>query len=133
MVESSWRFVLAGVAVAACAACGGGGNPQSSTTTTAAAVPASGDAIDVVAANRCEHEARCGNVGASRRYVNNEGCLMELRGHEMNELTSVSCPRGVDQLALDRCLADLRTAPCESTLDSFASLQRCMKDTLCPK
>jgi len=132
--KTSYRFLALAFAGSITAiACGEQYAEQSTTTTTAAAAPVHGGEIETIASARCAREARCDNVGAGKRYVSREGCLTELRGGEMNELTTTSCPRGVDQRALDKCLGDINGERCENAFDSFNRLNSCAKDSLCPR
>jgi hypothetical protein len=126
-------FLLAAASAAAIVACGGQYSEGSTTTTTAASAPVGGDTIAVIASNRCEREARCDNIGAGKRYVNMEGCLMELRGSEMNELTTTTCPHGVEARALDKCLADVRGQRCDNLPDAFSRINNCARASLCPR
>jgi hypothetical protein len=120
------------LAATAASACGHEYSETSTTTTTAArSRPANGDAIDAIANARCERESRCDNVGPGKRYVSREGCLTQLRGEGMNDLTPVECPHGVDSPQLDKCLADVRGERCENVLDTIARLSNCSTGSLC--
>jgi hypothetical protein len=129
----SARLGLAALAVVA-AACGHEYSEADTTTTTAATqnAPASQRAIDAITAARCQREARCDNIGANRHYVNRTGCMTQLRGEEMNQLTTSACPNGIDNAQLDRCLADIRGEHCENALDTIERISTCSTGALCP-
>jgi hypothetical protein len=126
-------WVGLGAAAAAVAACGGEYSETGTTTTTAASAPIKGDTIDVIANARCEREARCDNVGAGKTYVSFEGCRTQIRGDEMNELTTTNCPRGVQPRALDKCLAVIRGQRCDNLADAFNRVNDCARPSLCPR
>jgi hypothetical protein len=121
-----------GVAVAAC----GHSYSQASaptTTSTAVSAPASEKAVERISAARCDREMRCGNVGAGKSYVSPEGCTTEVKGKTMNDLTTSACPRGIDEMQLDKCLADIKGERCENVLDALSRLANCRTGALCPK
>ncbi|MGO8994592.1 MAG: DUF6184 family natural product biosynthesis lipoprotein [Polyangiaceae bacterium] len=120
---------IAAVAVAACG--------RSYTETTTAAVvpsaPVTGRAIDAIASERCQREARCENIGANRHYVSLGGCTTELRGEVMNQLTTATCPNGVNSAQLEKCLAGVRGQRCENALDALDRQTLCATTSLCSR
>jgi len=124
--------ILAGTAILACAH---EQNGSGSTTTTGArtSAPISQSVIDAIAGARCDREAQCNNIGANKKYANRQGCVTELRGQQMNELTEASCPSGVDQPQYEKCLADIRGERCENPLDTLSRLNACRTGALCPR
>jgi hypothetical protein len=125
-------FVFAAATVVAC---GHEYSETSSTTTTGAVAssPVNQQAIDAIAATRCAREARCDNVGAGKHYVSRQGCMTQLRGEGMNDLTTTACPHGLDNAQLDKCLADIRGERCENVLDTIARLSSCSRSSLCSR
>jgi hypothetical protein len=61
---------------------------------------------------RCEHEQTCNNIGNGRRFATREVCIDSMRGTSANALNAYRCPHGIDEGALDVCLASLRSGQC---------------------
>jgi hypothetical protein len=135
MTKAHSTALVSVLAAALVAACGHSYSQTSSTTTTAArpSAPVHPRAIDALASARCEREARCDNIGPNRRYVSRDGCMTQLKGEEMNALTASSCPSGIDQPQLDRCVAEVRGERCENILDSIDRLANCNTNSLCSR
>ena len=130
--KHSIAFLLS---IAAVAACGHSYSETGATTTTAArpSAPANQESIEAITSARCEREARCDNVGANRHYVSSEGCMTQLRGEAMNQLTTSTCPNGIDKAQLSKCLADIRGERCENLLDTLDRQATCTTSSLCPR
>jgi hypothetical protein len=126
----SIALFVAGAAMAV--ACGHEYSETSYTTTTGAIAsrPVHQEAIDAIAATRCSREARCDNVGAGRHYGSRQGCMTQLRGESISDLTTAACPH-LDNAQLDKCLADIRGERCENVLDTIARLSSCSRSSLC--
>lgn len=121
-----------GIAVAACGhSYSQAGAPTTTTGSPAASAPASDKAVERISSARCDREMRCGNVGAGKSYVNQDGCLTEVKGKTMNDLTNSACPRGIDTMQLDKCLADIKGERCENVLDALSRLSNCRTGALC--
>ena len=89
--------------------------------------------IDAIALTRCKREARCENIGAGRHFGSYEGCAAELRGEAMNKLTTYACPKGIDVVQLDKCLADIRGERCSNLIDTLDRVTACSTSSLCSR
>ncbi len=109
-------------------------NGSSSTTTTAAPQdrPVSEKAVESLASARCDREATCDNVGVGKSYASREACMSNVRGKGQNDLTAASCPKGIDQAQLDKCLAEIKGERCGNPLDSLSRLNACRTGAICP-
>ncbi len=125
--------VLAVAALAAALfACEKSSDRGATTTTTTTAASMNADAVQQIAAARCDRELSCNNVGTGRKYVTRDSCIDELHGSVQSDLRGDQCGR-VDRAQLDKCLADIRGERCDHPLDTIARLSACRTGTLCTK
>jgi hypothetical protein len=86
-------------------------------------------AIDRIVPERCERETRC--------YVRlepmdaSEACIGLLGAETRRELTPQTCPHGVEQIELDKCLTAIRNENCDQPIDVIARVTACRAKTLC--
>ncbi len=89
--------------------------------------------VDKLASARCDHETKCGNVGAGKKYEKRDLCMDEMRGKTAPDLTAYKCPLGIDQPQLDACFKQLREQSCSFSLTHLFSANECSESALCIK
>ena len=90
-------------------------------------------ALASLAAERCDREARCKNIGAKEKYHSRAECVTEMQRDKPDDLNSDVCPGGVPQKGLSECLQAIREESCNSPLDSLTRLNACRAGNLCAK
>ena len=101
------------------------------TTVTGADLGTPGQATERIVAARCTRETACNNVGSDKRFANYEICMRELHGELGDDLQSSGCSRGVDPVALDRCIDAIQAEGCNSLVDTIQRLAACRSSDLC--
>jgi len=91
------------------------------------------EVVDRIARARCKRAVACNDVGDGKLYLSRELCTEQIRGNSANDMTGYNCPHGVDQGALDRCMAAIDVAPCGKTTEKLADIAECKSDVLCMK
>src|SRR5262245_29202295 len=103
------RLMCIAVVAAALAACGRGAGPEPATARTTGAAPGAGEtAAQSIAVARCDREATCDNVGSGKTFASRNACVDELRDKTRDELKASECPGGIDDVQLEKCLAEIR-------------------------
>lgn len=121
------HVVLAGAALVA--ACAQQNNVPPVTTTSAPVVTAS-DPIVRLARQRCAHEAVCGGLGAGKLYATEAECTTATEKEERAVLDR-SCPNGVDQNQVGRCLLSMQARYCKDAIRSLDDVADCRNAELC--
>jgi len=145
-MHTTSTVLVASFAFGLLVACGG----QSSQTATAVPQnPASGNestpgvtsaqngvdlkTVERIADERCGHEQRCNNIGPGQKYASRDACKEQLVSSTTIDLNATSCPRGLDQDALNRCMNAFDNQPCTLSSDSLTTMADCRTDALCMK
>jgi hypothetical protein len=90
-------------------------------------------AIGRIVAARCARETACNNVGADKHFVDQTACARSLHSKLADELEPSECPRGIDAMAIDRCMESIRTESCNNPIDTISRLAACRTSDLCIK
>jgi hypothetical protein len=83
--------------------------------------------VDSLVAARCEKEQSCDNIGAGARFASQKGCSDQLRGNIRSDLGGVTCERGLDSDAVDRCMLAIKTEACTA----LTRFDKCRTATIC--
>jgi hypothetical protein len=86
-----------------------------------------------LASARCDREQSCNNIGAGQKYVSREACVDDIRASSAADLNATSCPRGLDQDMVDRCLSAIKSEKCDHPLDTITRIGDCQSYHLCIK
>ena len=89
--------------------------------------------VDQLASARCEREMTCKNVGPDQKYASRGVCMDQMRGNLANDLNAYNCPRGIDNIALDHCMAAIRSEECSHPIDTLTRFDKCRTGALCLK
>ena len=92
-----------------------------------------GAVVNELATARCDREQSCNNVGHGQKYASRDVCMDQMRGSLANDLNAANCPSGIDQPAVDKCMAAIRAEDCGHPLDTLARLEKCRTSALCMK
>ena len=95
------------------------------------ATPAS--AVTTLAAERCDREARCKNIGAKEKYKTRAECVSEMERDKRDDINSDVCRGGVREKELGDCLKAIRDESCGNPLDAITRLAACRTGNLCAK
>jgi hypothetical protein len=90
-------------------------------------------AVTSLAAERCDREVRCKNIGAKEKYKTRADCVAELERDKRDDLNSDVCPGGIRQKELNDCLHAIRDENCGNPLDTLTRLAACRSGNLCAK
>lgn len=134
--------LLAGLTLTLVACAHGGPTPNAPAPAPGTAVPegvtnaqnaADQRVVDRLASSRCDRAQACNDIGNGKLYLSRELCLEQIRGNSANDVTGYTCPHGVDQRALDRCVAAIDVAPCGKSTAKLSDVSGCKTDALCMK
>lgn len=89
--------------------------------------------VERMAAARCDHEQKCNNIGPGQKYASVDACKQQLTTSTANDLNASSCPRGIDQDALNRCMNAIGNEQCSLSIDTLSRIADCRTDALCMK
>jgi hypothetical protein len=87
--------------------------------------------VDELSNAQCEHEQKCGKIGAGKKYDSYQVCLDEARGHTANGINADNCPRGIDENAVNNCLSAVRDQSCSFRIERLLSSNPCSPGSLC--
>jgi hypothetical protein len=90
-------------------------------------------AVTSLAAERCDREVRCNNIGAKEKYKTRADCIAELERDKRDDLNTDVCPGGIRQKELGDCLKAIRDESCGNPLDRITRLAACRSGNLCAK
>lgn len=88
-------------------------------------------AVESITAARCDREQRCNNIGSGKKYDSRDSCVTNVRADWQGELSSLECPRGIEQTKLDACLDRLRTDGCANPVETLGRVAACRHAELC--
>lgn len=88
-------------------------------------------AIDAIAAARCAHQLKCGNIGQGKEYATEQDCSTKLSEDKYDDLAREECPGGIVREELDECLAEIKNQNCDNVADSIERLAACRESDLC--
>ena len=80
-------------------------------------------------AARCTREQVCKRIGSGQVYATASDCIESVRVTAARDLSS--CPMGVDDWALERCVATIQGEDCANAVDSILTLDGCRVSALC--
>jgi len=90
-------------------------------------------AVTSLAAERCDREVRCKNIGAKEKYKTRGECIAEMERDKRDDLNSDVCPGGIRQKELNDCLQAVHDEACGNPLDTLTRLAACRSGNLCAK
>jgi len=90
-------------------------------------------AVTSLAAERCDREARCNNIGAKEKYKTRADCIAEMQRDKRDDLNSDVCRGGIRQKELNDCLQAIHEESCGNPLDALTRLNACRTGNLCAK
>jgi Family of unknown function (DUF6184) len=90
-------------------------------------------AVTSLAAERCDREVRCKNVGAKEKYKTRADCIAELERDKRDDINSDVCRGGIRQKELSECLQAIHDEACGNPLDAITRLAACRTGNLCAK
>jgi hypothetical protein len=90
-------------------------------------------AVTSLAAERCDRELRCKNIGAKEKYKSRAECIAEMERDKRDDLNSDVCPGGIRQKELNDCLQAIHDEACGNPLDTITRLTACRSGNLCAK
>jgi len=88
-------------------------------------------AVESITAARCDREQRCNQIGSGKKYESRSSCVASVRADWQGELSSLECPRGIEQGKLDTCIDKLRTDGCANPVESLGRVAACRQAELC--
>ena len=111
------------------------GDRVGSTTVTGADLGALANDLAVarITAARCARETACNNVGADKHFIDHDVCAREVQKKLGTDLDPKQCPRGIDAVAVDRCMDAIRTESCNNPVDTISRLAACRISGMCLK
>ena len=90
-------------------------------------------AVARIVAARCARETSCNNVGADKHFVDHDVCARDVHAKLASDLDRNQCPRGLDSLAVDRCMDAIRAESCNNPIDTISRLAACRGSDMCLK
>jgi hypothetical protein len=89
--------------------------------------------IEKIATATCDREQSCGTIGPGAYFATREDCLRAVREKSQKTYNPSQCPGGIEQKALEDCLASLDANQCAQPGDSIDRAARCPPKDLCIK
>ena len=90
--------------------------------------------IERLARARCERERFCDNIGRGKKYDSAATCLDTFRSRIGDALSSYECPGGLDDVAVEQCLAAISSEECSvHPEEAMMRMNRCRKSEICVK
>jgi Family of unknown function (DUF6184) len=89
--------------------------------------------VERIADARCDHEQKCNGIGQGQTYASREDCKQKLVSDTSNDLNATSCPHGLDQDALNRCVNAISNEQCSVSLDTLSRMADCRSGVICMK
>lgn len=89
------------------------------------------EALNNIASSRCEHEARCGNVGTGKRYESTDACRTVVRNDYARDLNAADCPAGIDRQELSECVQAVRDESCGNPIEAIGRIAACRTSDMC--
>ncbi len=135
IIRIGWAFPL--TITGLLLACGGntGGPAVSGTSLSPGVTAPQGEADDAVVdrltSARCDQEQGCTNIGPGRKFASRSVCMEKIHGGIANDLNGYNCPRGLDSLGVDRCVAAIRSEECNDPLETLTRDDKCRTGALC--
>jgi hypothetical protein len=86
-------------------------------------------AVGAIASARCDHEAKCNNIGADKKYKSADECNRSMVDTHRDALDD--CHEGVGRAQLSECLSSIRDEDCESPFQSLDRVITCRSAKLC--
>jgi hypothetical protein len=111
------------------AGCDRGESSGRTLTPASRSTPSAERAAEDVTRARCDRAERCGDIGLEATYLSRQHCLNVLWDDSMDELRS--CRSGVDQVAVQDCLAEIGSHGCSDAVGSFQQYLACKVEDLC--
>jgi hypothetical protein len=107
---------------------GGSANAQPRST------PDESSVVERLARARCERERFCDNVGRGKKFDSAATCLDTFRSRIGDALSSYECPGGLDDVAVEQCLAAISSEECSVHPEEvMMRMNRCRKGEICVK
>ncbi|AKV02821.1 hypothetical protein AKJ09_09484 [Labilithrix luteola] len=95
--------------------------------------PALAEPAARLAQELCSREAECDRIGKDGSlYASEDACRANLDGPVRTEMASWRCTPASKDLRFEDCLASIRSAHCETSIDHLSRLTACQSLTLCP-
>jgi len=89
--------------------------------------------VERIADARCDHEQKCNNIGKGQKYESRDDCKHKLASDTSKDLNATSCPKGLDQDALNRCVNAINDEQCSVSLDTLSRMADCRTGAICMK
>jgi hypothetical protein len=89
--------------------------------------------IERMAGATCEREDSCHTIGPGAYFASREECMRTMREKTRQTLNPSQCPGGIDQKALEDCLASLDASHCTQPGDEITRSAQCSAHSLCIK
>lgn len=81
----------------------------------------------------CSREAECNRIGKDESlYATEETCKANLDGPVRTEMMTWTCTPASRDRRFEDCLAAIRSAQCETSLDHLNRLTACRSASMCP-
>jgi hypothetical protein len=87
--------------------------------------------VDRLASARCDQEQGCNNIGPGAKYASRSVCMEQIHGSIANDLNGYKCPRGLDSVGVDRCMAAIKSEECNHPFDTLTRYDKCRTGALC--
>jgi hypothetical protein len=88
-------------------------------------------AVASIAAEQCNREVRCSQVGQNKTYNTRAECVSKVEHDRSKDINASVCSRGVNEANLNRCIQSLRNEGCSPVSLEYA--EACKSDGICVK
>jgi hypothetical protein len=132
------------IALGLLAACGASQNatlppeqPVQGTTSTdgvtAQQAVADEEVVERISAARCDRDQSCDRVGPGAVYHDRADCMRQQRLVVRKDLNPESCPGGIGEVALTRCVKSVEAGTCDRPGEITGNVSHCKLAALCIK
>jgi hypothetical protein len=88
-------------------------------------------AVASLAAEQCNREVRCNNVGKNKSYKTRAECVSKVEHEKSKGINAKACPQGVNEGNLNRCIQAIRNQGCGPISLEYG--EACKTDGICRK
>jgi hypothetical protein len=88
-------------------------------------------AVVTLAEAECNHEKSCNNIGQGKKYKTVDECVSKVSKNDAKGVNAKSCPGGINEGNLNRCVAAMRDEACGSPIGALQRGEACKIDAYC--
>lgn len=89
--------------------------------------------VERISAARCDRDQSCDRIGRGAIYRDRDDCMKQTRVSVMRDLNPSSCPGGIGEAGLNRCVRSIEAGACDTPGQIVGQTSHCHLSALCMK